>query len=441
MSASELDDAELGALGDDIRQHYNGLVQGAAVLPLLRRIVYTARRQYADESVPMGSPAPAPAPAPADDELKPLPPSTINDVWSAGYKSTGGFSAVLPQFRFSDAIMSKMIRSNKVGECWLPTVGEGLAYREPSSTKMITTLLKSATSDTQLQLVQGGQSVEREDHVSIPPDYDAIVGHRAAAMVAAFSTDDASTAFMASTTFTTLELHALQTTNTKKYMIMPYFAKMLADALGTASRHGYSPAGLLSIDRRVISAILERVATMPIDGNKAIEYVCHSRTNLFAPDVSTSVVGLAQLGGGQTGAASSVAGSSVSGFSAQSYGDERAKLNQMQRERDEARHAVKIARGGGYTGKGGGRKPFYGGRGGGGGQYSSGGSSNGGGGQTAFGGHTKVLGGGNNRGPQICNAFNTASGCSRTPCNFRHVCNVHANGKPCENPSHCALHH
>ena len=75
-----------------------------------------------------------------------------------------------------------------------------MAYREPASHKTLTTLLKLAGGDA-LQLSQGGDTAERHDVPEIPADYADIISHRSAALIAAYSTNQASTEFVKSARF------------------------------------------------------------------------------------------------------------------------------------------------------------------------------------------------------------------------------------------------
>ena len=225
---AQVSDVELGSFASEIRREraedtpvttvcgdYPTLAAGPAALPILRTLVLAARIQ-ATAQVPMGlaigGGAPAPAPAVDPDELKPLPPKTIADIWTAGQNATGGYSSVLPSNQLSDHLVSRMSRSNKAGQIWMPAVDANFGYKEQSSTRArITPLLKAAGAtlqqDVQLQLVQAGQSLERTVEVEQPLDYDSVCKHRSAAMIACYSTPQAAAEYQVSASFAGLQKH------------------------------------------------------------------------------------------------------------------------------------------------------------------------------------------------------------------------------------------
>ena len=446
-------DTDLGSFATDMRREraaetaadvvcggYPGLPAGAGALPLLRALILAAR-MYASGFIGMGTPvggAPAPAPTPASsdpDDLKPLPPKTIDDIWIAGDLVTGGFSTVLPANRLSDSIVSRMARANKAGSLWLPAVDGNFAYKEPSTTRArITTLLKEAGAtphhDVQLQLVQSGQSMERPAEIDQPIDYDSVCRHRSAALVACYSSVQASAEYAVSARFASLQRHASSTDASKTMQISPLMIALLeGKLLEVAKNRSLSIADILVVDRQVMNAIMSRFARVKVDGSLAIEYVIDSMPGEFVPHgvdgrPSTS---LAQLQGGG-GFPSSPGGSQANSdymSSVSRQGDDngmKRRLGEMERERNDLRSRLKQVEG---STTGGGSK---GGR--------------GGGGKQIFGGDAKRMGGGNPRGPQVCGKFNTHAGCSMERCNFMHVCNKDVGGgRTCRNDRHCAIHH
>ena len=455
-----IDATELGSLASDIRRvrapdtpvttpcgGYAAFIPGLPAIALLRGVVMIARREFEREGAPMGiaAPAPAPALAPAGgDDLKPLPAKDIDSLWKAGSLATGGYSDSLPQYRLSDSVMSRMSRANANGEFYIPPIDQNLSYRDSSITKAkITTLLKvsgqaAATSDLQLQLVQGGQQVERQPDVGTGTDYDGVCKHRSAAIIACYCTPEASRAYMASVRFGELQKHTLVQGMTAKPLVLPTMVSMLESRLlEVAQRHSegsLSIGDLLTIDQQVCRKIMERGGRVPVDGNSCIEYVCDSCPREWEvphrPARSVAcTVGLDQLsgdGGSSTYGQSLGPGSSVSGYSGLSrsvsqvddYNSIKRERGRMQQERDEARRELKLAtRGAGYDGDGKGKGGGY-----------SGGGGKGGGGSKSYGGATRVIGGGNPNGGQICGKFNTFGGCSLLNCNFKHECNKSVTG-------------
>jgi len=438
MAEVTIADDDLDALCLDIRRErtastpalelcggYPGFPRDANAFRLLRLVVYIARLKLsALQSAGTASATTPAAPPPVDDAQKPLPPHEIEDLWDAGKRVTMGYANVLPKYRLSDGIVSRMVRNNKAGKLWLPAIDRSFLYKEASSNVVITALLKCSgdvspagtaaapLSDVSIQMVQGGQLAERFDPVRLVADYIALLSHRSVAIIACYCTPKAIAAYKASSAYWHLQQHS-QCVAGSEMILSPAFVGTLERKLREATRLGMSTADVLAMDQRVIAAIHERMNNVAVDGNLAVEYVCDQRESLFRSD-GGSAVSLDQLdssfqsSGRSNYAASSVAPSdSVSrAHSAKSQQEvERLKklASKFQSERDHARQDLKKQRRGGSPpssrGNGGGRDQ-----------------------QTVYGGQSGHSGGGDSRGSQICRHYNMTSGCFRSSCSFRHVC-------------------
>lgn len=433
----DLDDGELGALATDIRRvrdestradlrcgGYADFAAGASALPVLRAVIYTARHVFTSAFSPPLSSAPSAPPAPAEDPFKPLPPKEVESWWLAGERTTCGYSCTLPKHRLADSIMSRMVRANKAGEIWLPPIDKHFTYREASSNHVVTTLLKgsggpiSTESELQIQVVQGGQSAERHDPVKLVADYTDLIVHRSAAIIACYSTPGAVAAYRASPRFNNLRLHAAVDAG-NEMLICPKLVAMLERSLRAATRHGLSTSEVLLMDQRVIAAIADRAAMVPVDGNTAIEYVCEQRESLFrsSPQPS-SVLNLDQLGQSAIGPhdSASQVGKSSTLSDARSAQDSKL-IARLQSERDKAYNDLKRQR----TARGS--------------EQSS--TSN----SVVYGGRSGRAGGGDQRGPHICKSYNLPDGCYRNVCKFRHCCDKDVRGRPCGDSRHNACTH
>jgi hypothetical protein len=252
---------------------------------------------------------------------------------------TGGFSTVEPHLRLSDTMVTRMINANKNGTLHIPCIDKAFSYRDTSSNKLFTTILKGAGQadggDTELLLVQGTSAAERRDSLELTCDYGDFVHHRSCALIVGYCTQEASDAFLASDRFKLLTCHdqGTVTGTTRRCMLTPAFINMLERRLVKAMREGYTVRQLLQLDMVVVRAVLERSAVSNKDGNSAIEYVCDQRTSLFRPSKAvgfeTATEPSPELSGAPSG------------------GDDRAmaKLREQNRqltsERDKARHRVR----------------------------------------------------------------------------------------------------
>lgn len=437
MAEVTIADDDLDALCLDIRRQrdadtaalvlcggYPAFPRDASAFRLLRLVIYNARLKFSAQTSAGAAPAPPPVAAPPADEQKPLPPHEIDDLWDAGKRVTMGYANVLPKYRLSDGLISRMVRHNKAGKLWLPAIDRSFLYKEASSNVVITTLLKcsgdasSATaspSDVSIQMVQGGQLAERSDPVRLVADYIDLLSHRSAAILACYCTPKAIAAYKASSAFGHLQQHS-ECIAGSEMILCPAFVGTLERKLREATRLGLSTADVLAMDQRVIAAIHERMTNVAVDGNLAIEYVCDQRESLFRPD-GGAAVSLDQLGSSfqpsnRSSYASSVAPSgsvsrahSASGDSSQQEVERLKKLaSKFQSERDHARQDLKKQR------RGGGSSPSA--------RSDGGGRDQ----QTVYGGQSGRSGGGDSRGSQICRHYNMTSGCFRSSCSYRHVC-------------------
>lgn len=322
--------------------------------------------------------------------------------------------------RLSDAIMTRMIRANKLGELWIPPLDGGFAYRETSANRIVTTLIKASpdpdAADLQLQLVQHQSATERHDPVVLVADFCAMLRDRSAALVACYATPDAGDAFRASGRFSGMRLHSLNDPATA-VLLMPETIAFLERALLDAARRGCSKSELLTIDHQVIEAIVERSARVCIDGNLAVEYVCDSRDNLFLPP-RAATHGRAST---QDAFAADKQPTSPDAVSRQLEALKRQNSKLMS-ERDKALHDSKRQRQPGQPATpAASREPPPG--------------------RVTYGGATGVTGGGKPASEHYCRSFNQAGGCWRETCNYRHACTFKLDdGKVCSR-SHSAINH
>lgn len=222
MGPQGVTDVDITQLRDDLRRIRDESVApgtvcgGLTSLPpddsgvaRVRALIYAARIEFKKEEASLvaqasttAAAAAAPAPTVSDDQCKPLPASEIESHWEAGERATGGYTWIPPKFRLSDTIMSKMIRANAAGELWIPPIDASFSYRDPSSTRNVTTLLKAggqgSSTELSLQMVQSDQLQERRDPITIAADYADILEHRSAALVACYGCPEASLKFVAS---------------------------------------------------------------------------------------------------------------------------------------------------------------------------------------------------------------------------------------------------
>lgn len=443
MGTAAVSDVHAGQLRDDLRRVRDehtpagapcgGLVDlpdDATGTARVRTLIYAARFEYKKEEatqVAIASvPTPPPAAAPSEDQCKPLPASEIEGYWDAGERTTSGYTWTPPKFRLSDTLMSKMIRANTAGELWIPPIDSSFSYKDPSSTRTVTTLLKAGGQnggpELSLQMVQGEQLQERHDAVSIVADYTAILTHRSAALIACYGSPEASAKFVASKRFAILDKHKLA--HVSKVMILPRAVAMLEDALKTAARTGMSTAMLLRIDKDVVDAIHERQSQYKEDGSLAIEYVCNQRSMIFrpVPTAQLSDVARSASSGAYFDTASSV-GPSASAVETSHVSSSTSKVSERERrlqsDRDRLLHENKRLK-----------------------AASEGNVSNAGSSRARFGGNSRRTGGGDSRSSQICRDFNSPSGCDRESCRFRHVCSKpDKSGRPCGDSRHSAVFH
>jgi len=399
---------------------YAAFVAGAAAMPILRAIIYSARTKYKVEQAEEIAP-PTPMGTSAEDPFKPLPPKEVESLWEQGELATAGYTWLPPKHQLADPIMSRMVRACKAGELWLPAVDSNLSYKDSSSNRVITTLLKgdgSASSSVQVQMVTSSDTSERTAHVNLVADYTDVITHRSAAMIACYSTSEASTRYLASAKFGTLNKHKLVLGSASPaLLLLPRMVASLERRLRSAARQGCSTAEMLAIDKAVIDAIIERHSEIHDDGNLAVEHVCEQRESLFSPPAAMqfSLAHASSLLSGRDTAGSVVSdpGTSISRRSDTPSKRER----ELQSDRDRLRSELKRGGGGGGSEKGNDKR-------------------------NTFGGDSRRMGGGDKRGREVCRSFNERDGCFRRECNFRHVCNVRGrNGEACGDERHCALMH
>ena len=436
MGPGALDDTQLTALAGEIRAYAPGaagtglvgghttFAPGAAGLMILRVLIYAARKEYTLESAEDETVA-RNVGKDGEDPFKPLPPKEVDTLWAQGEVATGGYTWVPPRFRLADSIMSRMTRANKAGEIWIPAIDTSFGYRESSSNRVITTLLRSSGeqpasgSDVQVQIVHGSQASERTDAVTLVSDYVDIITHRSAAIIACYSTAEASMSYGKSAVFAALHKHQLVTAvgAPPALMLMPRFVAALERCLRTAARKGYSTASMLAIDKRVVDAVVERCGEVKCDGNLAIEHVSEQRPALFHPAEDTL-------------RSSALPDSQRERERERDTGKGRLsqRERELQSERDKLQSENKRLRSGDSPRQ---RSPNTAATN----AFVS--AHN----KTVFGGSGKVMGGGNRTGPQICASFNKPAGCFRDTCSYRHVCDADSRGKPCGDDRHCALHH
>ena len=410
-------EAQLAALCASVRRQaddsdtpsggYATFVADAHAIPRLRAVVIAARREFKLEEADALAPAP---PEEKEDLFKPLPPKEVNDLWEAGEAVTSGFSWVPPKHKLSDSIMSRMQRANRNGELWLPAIDGSFKYLDPAQSRLVSTLLGSADGDgagggVALQLVQGGGHSERRDAVHLAADYCEMLSHRSSAVLACYSTPEASVKYMDSARGKRIAKHSLIASSAKPAVqILCRMVAKLERQLRGAARLGLSTRDLLAVDKQVIDAIAARSVEVSCDGNLAIEYVCDQRTSLFE--------------GPQGAVCSSVAASSSGGASVGGRGageqpprqpgadgtDWKRKYSELQSQVDKAKNQQQ---------------------------------------KTVYGGRTGVMGGGGGRNQtSVCNQFNEERGCYRKDCKFAHVCNKQIRqGQMCRDDRHCALFH
>ena len=419
-----LDEGQIGQLVTEVKRvrdastpatdscgGYDALPAVAVTAPWVRAMIYRARMLYArEEKEALVLPDPK---AGIEDPFKPLPPADIDDIWKAGEKTTDGFSFISPKFHLSDANISRMVRANKAGQLWIPIIDQGFSYREPASNRQITTLFKSATgtsTEAQLQLVHGSEAAERFDPLNMVADYNDICAHRSAALVACYATPEASAAYAKCKTFAAIEKHKLVVRDAKPpRMILPRFIASLERHLRAATRTGVSLAQMVGIDSAVVNAIVERHSSVGEDGNLAIEHVCEQRQALFAPPVATislgDVTGSRFASPGRSEVSIGPSASEVGGKRPTEL--ERRLQSDLDKEKNRTKNRERDVK----------QKVTYGGAG-------------------------RVMGGGNKRATEICRNFNSAAGCYRKECSFKHACDAKLrNGQACGDDRHSSGHH
>jgi hypothetical protein len=254
----------------------------------------TLHKTVVQTAMAVANVAPPDSAAAAAAEAKPLGEKVLDGHWDAGAAVTGGFSTTEPHYHISDAQFSRIIHANKAGTLWIPGIDATFTYRDASSSKQIKTLLMGASeTKTELLLVQGAAANERHDEMTMVCDYLDLLRHRSCAMVAAYSTAEASAAFLASDRFGKLTCHdrGQVTGTTRQCMLTPHFISMLERRLIKSARSGYSVSQMIRIDKQVVQAILERASLMFKDGNLAVEYICDSCMSLFSlesPEITPS---------------------------------------------------------------------------------------------------------------------------------------------------------
>ena len=436
MAPASLADADITVLQTALRGDAPtdaSFPNGAPGVVALRVVLHAARLRWraieaATAAAAAPGPGPAPAPAPADDHdlFKALPPSDIRAIWEGGEIATRGLSWVPDRFRLADSLVSRMHRANKSGDFWLPALDKTFAYMEERATASIKTLFAAGTA--KLQVTVGDATAERVDPLRLVADYNAAVRHRTSAAVAVYCTDAASVEFKASPRFSgslltshSLVASELRTRGTPELIVLPQMLAKLEHHLCLASREGYSMPDMLDIDSRIIQAVIDRGRSNRVDGNLAIEYVCDSCADGFRPRVHS--VPLAMVGSQQFDSGD---GSSISPSQSASNLQPSKRERELQSDRDRLANQLQRrndVRGGSSTtsnsvGK---LKP----------QKAT---VN----RTVYGGRSGSLGGGDDRGREICDLFNGDAGCYRGSCAYKHCCNV----ARCREPwKHSALNH
>ena len=150
-------------------------------------VVRTAFKTYHSTAIAQAAVLPPSSAAAAAEEAKPLGEKVLSGHWEAAEVVTGGFSQVEPHYRLNDTLVSQMIYSNKQGSLFIPLISS-LTYRDPTSNKRMTTILKGVgqlEGDTELMLVQGGSASERRESLDLISDLAAFFHHRSCAMVVA----------------------------------------------------------------------------------------------------------------------------------------------------------------------------------------------------------------------------------------------------------------
>lgn len=430
MDGVTLVEAELVSLSQDIRRLRDAAVPAAtacggyAAFPadatgstILRRVVYAARLEAKSDV----------SAAPAVEEGKPLPAAELATIWQEGEAVTSGYCTVLPRYRLADSVVSRMSRSNKRGDLWIPCLDRGFSYRDSSSNNSITTLVRANSDcatgvDVELQLVQNPMAAERKDPVRLVADYLDVISHRSAALIACYCTPEAARAYRASAGCAQRTRH-VSVSKGSELMLTPRMIGKLERALRTATRSGMSTSDVVRMDQTVIHAIHTRMADVTCDGNSAVEFVCDQQPTLFLP----SYTSLGSMSSGPSTVADSIISpnDSVSNVSAstsapkRSHADERL-IAKLQSDRDKALHELASAaskraksdKGAGY------KEPA-----------------------TVYGGKSGTTGGGSSSASDICRLYNNAEGCYRRSCQFRHACNRMVNGRPCGNTRHNACSH
>lgn len=437
MAEDTLEVAELSCLASDIRRTRDahtgphalcgGLTSfpaDAAALPILRRILYTARVENELDKKTLTAPAASPV-----EEGKPLPAAELNNIWQEGAAVTGGFCSVLPRFRLSDAIISRMARSNRRGEMWIPPLDHKFSYKDTAANHSIVTLLKSDPSsgngpDMEIQLVQSPLAAERRDHVRLVADYLDVITHRSAALVACYSTPAAGASYRACPGFKSRTPH-ISIQKGQEVILSAQMVSKLERSLRAATRNGLSTADVVRVDQAVIAAIMTRMADVACDGNSAVEFVCDQQPTLFSP-CSVSIISVADVSSLSHSVPSdartvyphdsiSNAGSSASSsHNKRSAADERL-IARLQSERD---HAVNASK-----------------------KIKSEDRAHGKEGVITYGGNKGRSGGGDSRANAICKLYNLPEGCFRNKCHFRHACSKSINGRTCGVFGHNACTH
>ena len=419
ITSGDLNALQADFVGADPGQGQSGLPDDATTVSLLRVVILRARvlakREEAKEIAAAvgggGGGGGGGGPPAAEDLFRPLPPATINDAWEAMEQVTSGYLTLPPQFRMADSTLSRMVRANRDGDVWLPTIAS-FSYKEAASTKQIATLLRSgggAEVDVAVQAVIG-TGAERRDDVGLIADFLDIIIHRSAAIMAAYSTPHAASEYSKATRFGALRKHASLSTAT---LISPGFVSLLEQSLRQATRRGISVGSILEVDRSVVEAINARAFRYKEDGNLAIEFVCCQQSSLFygSPTVAISLSDISRSSDVGPSASRVGGGSDLSRMS--------ARESQLQSERDKAKNELADAK-----------------------KRHRPGDGRSGDGRTTYGGKSGRSGGGDPRGKDICNNFNGEKGCFAKDCKNRHVCNfADRQGRKCGRDDHSAPQH
>ena len=214
QTGTTIKDSDLKSLNADLRAPTKGNITSWKAdddggLDKMRYIINLVRRKERTDlagDIAKASVAPGGTGSTAEDLFKPLPPSDLDPVWSAADTITSGYLSVPDKYRVSSALVSRMVRANRVGNFWLPAIGSSFKYDETEVNRSVSELMRGASSDYALQMVQ--RNSERYDECGGAVHYIEMLDHRTAAVLGVFCSAAGSTAFKASTKGIARQAHA-----------------------------------------------------------------------------------------------------------------------------------------------------------------------------------------------------------------------------------------